>query len=166
MRACMIGLGQLGLPIAETMAKFHEVIGFDCVPPIQAYLPLASSLSETIKARELIFISVPNVELLSKLNDIVTPDQIIVLVSIVDNVEALASTISNCRFIYNPHFTVENMLSPEKIILATEKDYTIDGETMADIITIKSFYNPMMQNRPKCIMCSFTEANSNIGENI
>lgn len=161
----MIGLGKLGLPVAEVMAMYHDVVGFD-INPRTATLPIAATLEEAIQARELIFVAIETpYDILDELNKIVTPDQIVVLISCCLKVrEEFRPHITNCRLLYNPYLVhldgdiQEEMLSPPMIIIGTDTGDLSDGDTLADVITIKGFYNSMMKNKPPCFVKTWETA--------
>ena len=163
MRIALIGLNELGLSYANIISYYHEIVCFDkSFTDIEnekvrirhghkVDLTIAETIEDAVKAQELILVF--DVDLLDILNEIVTSEQIVILTSLIENVMDVASQISNCRFVYNPCVT------QEKIVLAFEKANWNDGETMADIITIRNFYAPMMKEKPKYHMCTFDTAN-------
>ena len=55
----MIGLGKLGLPVAEVMAKKYTVKGYDIVPKKSDKITITKTLEETCKDAEIIFIAMP-----------------------------------------------------------------------------------------------------------
>ena len=60
MQVSMIGLGKLGLPVAEVMAQHHTVRGFDIDQSIQSQLvDCRPTLWEAVQDAEIIFIAVP-----------------------------------------------------------------------------------------------------------
>ena len=60
MKVSVIGLGKLGMPVAETMASVHEVNGFDTNPQIKSTkVNIKSNIQDTVADSEIIFIAVP-----------------------------------------------------------------------------------------------------------
>lgn len=60
MQVTMIGLGKLGLPVAEVMAKHHSVKGFDTNPNISSQcIDIKPTLYEAVDQSQIIFIAVP-----------------------------------------------------------------------------------------------------------
>ena len=57
MRAGVIGLGKLGLPVAEAMAKAHDVMGID-VKPVNTQLVRQGTLEQLVAHSDIIFIAV------------------------------------------------------------------------------------------------------------
>ena len=55
----MIGLGKLGLPVAESMAKMYNVSGYDIVAKQSDKIKIADTLEEACKDAEIIFIAMP-----------------------------------------------------------------------------------------------------------
>lgn len=129
MRAAMIGLGKLGLPCAEVMALCHDIIGFDLTPPTTS-LPIAATLEDAVKGRELIFVAVPTPHdpayggetpsshlppqdfdytcvagVLDALDALLVPEQIVVLIStcLPGTVRQLATRLTKARLLYNPY---------------------------------------------------------------
>ncbi len=61
MKLAFIGLGTMGLPMANNLAKQHQVTGFDVFPKETSF-PFASSYQEAIEGKEVIFSMVPKNE--------------------------------------------------------------------------------------------------------
>ena len=60
MKVSVIGLGKLGMPVAETMASLHEVNGFDTNTKITSTkVNIKSNIQDTVADAEIIFIAVP-----------------------------------------------------------------------------------------------------------
>ena len=55
----MIGLGKLGLPVAESMAKMYNVSGYDIIAKQSDKIKIADTLEEACKDTEIIFIAMP-----------------------------------------------------------------------------------------------------------
>lgn len=128
----MIGLGKLGLPVAESMAKKHKVIGYDINKDIQSTaVQIKDSIPQSIKDSKIIFIAVPTphdtsyggetpssnlpvrdfdysalINVLKELKSCVDDNQLIVNISTVLP-GTLRSIIKNLglekQFIYNPY---------------------------------------------------------------
>ena len=58
-KVAMIGLGKLGLPVAESMAKMYNVSGYDIVAKQSDKIKIADTLEEACKDAEIIFIAMP-----------------------------------------------------------------------------------------------------------
>jgi UDPglucose 6-dehydrogenase len=60
MKVAFIGLGKLGMPCAEAIAKKGiDVVGFDTVPKTSNLVLVKSSIVEAVQDRDIIFIAVP-----------------------------------------------------------------------------------------------------------
>lgn len=61
MKVGIVGLGKLGLPCAEVLARSHDVVGFDINPHITSSSPLRISkdLSDAVINQDLILVAVP-----------------------------------------------------------------------------------------------------------
>lgn len=60
MNIAMIGLGKLGLPVAEVMAQHHTVRGYDINPSVQSdHIWIADSVESACEGAEIVFIAVP-----------------------------------------------------------------------------------------------------------
>ena len=57
-KVAMIGVGKLGQPCAEVMAKHYDVVGYD-VEPKNPLFPMKSTIEEAVSGRDLIFIAAP-----------------------------------------------------------------------------------------------------------
>ena len=173
MKIAMIGCGKLGLPCAEVMSEYYDVVGYDVVKDPEAQIPLLDSIKEAVTGRDFIFVAVPTPhdamyggskpiaglpskdfdysivqQVLTEINQYVTQQQLVVLISTVlpGTVRAhLQPCITNARFIYNPYLIAMgsvkwDMVNPECLIVGTE-----DGNWTDDAMAIVDFYKPMMQ---------------------
>ena len=60
MNITMIGLGKLGLPVAEVMAQHHTVRGYDISPNIRSdVINIKWSMIEACAEADIIFVAVP-----------------------------------------------------------------------------------------------------------
>src|SRR6476659_7582501 len=126
----MIGLGKLGLPCAEVMHTYHDMIGYD-IRPVIAALPIDQSLVEAVANRQLIFVAVPTPhdpayggdlptshlspkdfdyqhvqDVLDELDHLLEAEQIVVLISttLPGTVRTqLAPRLHTTRLLYNPY---------------------------------------------------------------
>ena len=183
----MIGVGKLGQDCAEVMAEHYNVVGYDVHPRTPAF-PMMSTIQEAVQGRDMIFVAVPTPhdrsyggetpiadlapkdfdysivqQVLTDLNQYVTQDQLVVLISTVlpGTVRAhLQPCITNARFIYNPYLIAMgsvkwDMVNPEMVIIGTE-----DGSTTGDAQTLIDFYKPLMENDPHISVGTWDEAES------
>jgi len=186
MKILMIGCGKLGLPCAEVMAEKYDVVGYDIVKDPAARILIMDSISAAVLDRDIIFVAVPTPhdpryggsspisnlpakdfdysivqQVLNEINQYVTPDQLVVLISTVlpGTVRAhLKPLITNSRFVYNPYLIAMgsvkwDMINPECIIIGTE-----DGSCTGDAKLLVDFYKPLMQNDPTINIGTWDEA--------
>jgi UDPglucose 6-dehydrogenase len=188
MKVAMIGCGKLGKSCAEVMSIHYDVIGYDVDPNITADFEMKQTIEEAIYARDIIFIAAPTphdpqyggetptshlpnkdfdysivVDILETVNQYVSKDQLVVLISTVlpgTVRKYLQPRISNARFIYNPYLiamgTVKwDMVNPEMVIIGTE-----DGSVTGDASLLVSFYQRFMENNPRYEIGTWDEAES------
>lgn len=181
-----IGLGKLGLPCAEVMSKHYSVTGYDIYPKTSTAVTISDSLEGAVTGKDIIFVAVqtphdpkydgsqpithlPNKDfdyaivnsVLDDINQFVTKDQLVVLISTVlpgTTRRELIHNVTNARFIYNPYLiamgSVEwDMVNPEMVIIGTE-----DGSLTGDAQLLKDFYAPMMENNPRYAVGTWDEA--------
>lgn len=186
MKVTMIGLGKLGLPCAEVMSEYYDVVGFDVIKPLPSRIVIMDSLEQAVKYGDIIFVAVPTPHekeyggnepisvlppkdfdydivktVLREINQYVTQEQIVVLISTVlpgTVREQLRPLIPNARFIYNPYLIAMgsvkwDMINPECLIIGTE-----DGTATGDAKKIVEFYEPLMKNNPKVNIGTWDEA--------
>ena len=133
MRIAFIGLGKLGMPCAEALAKkgYTDITGYDVVQKSSELVDIKQTLAEAIKGRDAVFIATPtpheegydgraptahlepkdfNYEsvksVLKQCNDLMNDDQVVVLVSTVlpgTIRRELAPIMTNVKLIYNPY---------------------------------------------------------------
>ena len=183
-----IGLGKLGMACAEVMAEQYEVFGYDIAPRSSTSVRVKSTLQEAVTGRDIIFVAVqtphdpaydgstPSLHLepkdfsydivkraLSDINQYVTKDQLVVLISTClpgTTRRELVQHITNARFIYNPYLiamgsTKWDMVHPEMVIIGTE-----DGSKTTDAKKLVDFYRPLMKNDPRYAIGTWDEAES------
>jgi len=184
-KVAMIGVGKLGEPCAEVMAKYYDVVGYDLEPRSPTF-PIKNSIEEAVQDADFIFIAAPTPHdsiyggetptsqlpnkdfdytivgnILDEVNKYVNQKQLVVLISTVlpGTVRSiLRPKITNARFIYNPYLiamgTVAwDFVNPEMLIIGTD-----DGSLTGDAKELIDFYNPMMQNNPRCEVGTWDEA--------
>lgn len=186
MKVAMIGCGKLGLPCAEVMAEHYDVVGYDVVKDPDALIPMLDTIEEAVQGRDIIFVAVPTphhpmyggespisdmapvdfdygivIDVLQKLNLVVTNDQMIVLISTVlpgTTRRQLLTFLQRGRFVYNPYLIAMgsvkwDMVNPECLIIGTE-----DGSLTGDAQELIDFYKPLMKNEPRINIGTWDEA--------
>lgn len=187
MKIAMIGLGKLGLPCAEVMASKYEVNGYDVIPNTKSNtVKVKSTLAETVKDRDIIFIAVPTPhdpqyggstpianlpvkdfdysivqETLKNINQLLNKNQLVVLISTVIPGTVrnhLVPLISNARFIYNPYLIAMGSVAWDMINPECLIIGTEDGNVTGDAKLLIDFYKPLMENNPRINVGTWDEA--------
>jgi UDPglucose 6-dehydrogenase len=186
MEVGFIGVGKLGMACAETMASRHNVVGYDIYPRESSKIKIATRLEDAVLGKELVFIAVQTPhdpiyggdqpithlknkdfdytivnDVLKQVNEVATPNQLVVLISTVlpgTTRRELKNNITNARFIYNPYLiamgSVEwDMVNPEMVIIGTE-----DGSETGDARLLTDFYRTIMENNPRYVVGTWDEA--------
>lgn len=181
-----IGIGKLGLPCAEVMAQEYDVTGYDIYPKHSNKIKISQTLEGAVRGKDVIFVAVqtphdpiydgsmPSTHLANKdfdysianqvladINQYVTKDQLVVLISTVlpgTTRRELRQHITNARFIYNPYLIAMgsvawDMVNPEMVIIGTE-----DGSLTGDAKLLQEFYAPLMENNPRYAIGTWDEA--------
>ena len=178
MRVGFVGLGKLGIEVAEAMADYHDVVGYDIRPKAT---PLSGTLQEAAQG-EFVFVAVqtphsplyegiaPTSHLPPKdfdygplrcaLTDIgkyVNPSQRVVVIStcLPGVVPDLAKLVP-CPLIYNPYFiamgTVKrDFLNPEMMVIGTQHGDDPEGQELVN------FYEGFVETQ-HYIRCRWDEA--------
>ena len=182
----MIGCGKLGLPCAEVMSEYCDMIGYDVVKDPSATIQIVDNIVDAVKDRDLIFIAVPTPHdpvyggsvpianlpakdfdysivqsVLKQINAHVNKKQLIVLISTVlpgTVREYLQPLITNARFIYNPYLIAMGSVKWDMVNPECIIIGTQDGSTTGDAKLLVDFYKPMMQNAPRINIGTWDEA--------
>ena len=183
----MIGLGKLGLPCAEVMAKYYDVTGYDVVPVLDDTLvKVKNTIVEAISDRDVIFVAVPTPhdpeyggskpiadlpvkdfdysivqDVLRQINPYVNRDQLVVLISTVlpgTVRNHLEPLITNARFIYNPYLIAMGSVKWDMVNPECLIIGTEDGGETGDAKLLVDFYRPLMENNPRTNIGTWDEA--------
>lgn len=178
MRVGFVGLGKLGLPVAEAMAEYHDVVGYDVRPKA---VPFAGTLQEAARG-DIIFVAVqtphspeyggeaPTSHLPPKdfdygflrralmgLANHVDQSQKIVVIStcMPGTIPALAPLVP-CILIHNPYFIAmgtvrRDFLNPEMMVIGTQHGDDAEGREL------QSFYEGFVTT-DHYIHCRWEEA--------
>ena len=181
-----VGIGKLGLACAEVMAQSYAVTGYDIYPRTSDKIAISDSLKGAVQDKDIIFVAVQTPhdpiydgsqpithldnkdfdytivnQVLADINQYVTKDQLVVLISTVlpgTTRRELRQHITNARFIYNPYLIAMgsvawDMVNPDMIIIGTD-----DGSVTGDAKLLTDFYAPLMQNNPHIAIGTWDEA--------
>lgn len=179
MKIGFIGLGKLGLPCAEEVAKKgHNVTGYDIklVEPTML-IKICKSIEDTVKDRDIVFIAVPTPhdpdydgrlpttqlkpkdfdydivkQCLQEANKYMNKNQLLVLISTVlpgTTRREFISLVTNTRFIYNPYLIAMGSVAWDMVNPEMVMIGTEDGSLTGDAQELISFYNTIMENNPR-----------------
>ncbi len=133
MRISFIGLGKLGMPCAEALAKkgYTDIAGYDVLQKQSKLVDIKSTMADAVKNRDVVFISTPTPheegydgreptshkkpkdfnydavkKVLTECNNLMNNEQIVVLISTVlpgTIRREFAPIMTNVKLIYNPY---------------------------------------------------------------
>jgi UDPglucose 6-dehydrogenase len=166
-KVSIIGVGKLGQDCAEVMARHYDVIGYDIEPRTPEF-PMASSIEECVKDRDIIFIAAPTphdpiyggelptshlpnkdfdytivTNILIEVNKYVKSDQLVVLISTVlpgTTRRLLEPYITNARFLYNPYLIAMGTVKEDMVNPEMIIIGTKDGDINGDANELIEFY--------------------------
>lgn len=183
-----IGLGKLGLPCAEAMAKHYDVTGYDIYPRTSELVTVSDTLEGAVRDKDIIFVAVqtphdpiydgsqpithlPNKdfdyttvkEVLTQINQYmkVADPALVVLISTVlpgTTRRELRKCIRDARFIYNPYLIAMGSVTWDMINPEMVIVGTEDGSLTGDAKLLKDFYEPIMENNPRYAIGTWDEA--------
>ena len=172
-----IGLGKLGLPCAEVIAKRHDVTGYDIVKANTERVLQKDTIAECVADRDIVFVAVPTphdpaydgkaptahlepkdfdysivIDVLKEANKYMDDSQLLVLISTV-----LPGTVrrefdplvTNTRFVYNPYLIAMGTVAWDMVNPDMVMIGTEDGEKTADANQLVNFYHTIMENNPQ-----------------
>lgn len=186
-KVAMIGVGKLGEPCAEVMAKYYDVVGYDLEKRNPSF-PMFDTIEEAVKDRDFIFIAAPTphdpmyggetptshlpvkdfdytivTDILTEVNKHINENQLVVLISTVlpgTVRNTLRPVIQNGRFIYNPYLIAMGTVAYDFINPEMVIIGTEDGSKTGDAKLLIDFYSKMMQNNPRYEVGTWDEAES------
>lgn len=182
-----IGLGKLGFPCAEVIArKNHSVTGFDInhIDPTQL-IKICASIEETVKDRDIVFIAVPTPhdilydgripssqlepkdfsydivkECLIEANKFMNKNQLLVLISTVlpgTIRKHLLNLVSNTKLVYNPYLIAMGTVAYDMVNPEMIMIGTNDGTITNDTKKLIEFYETIMENDPRYEVGTYDE---------
>jgi UDPglucose 6-dehydrogenase len=187
MKIGFIGLGKLGMPCAEEIAKKgHSVSGYDIniVEPTML-VSIVKTLREAVVDKDIVFIAVPTPhdpaydgrnptahlepkdfdysivkQCLTEANIHMTKDQLLVLISTVlpgTTRREFISLIPNTRFVYNPYLIAMGSVAWDMVNPEMIMIGTQDGDQTGDARQLIDFYKTVMENNPRYIVGTWDE---------
>lgn len=189
MKIGMIGLGKLGLPVAEAMATHYTVYGYDVNPAVKSNtVNIVDSVQDTVKNSDIVFIAVqtphdpkydgstPSSHLdnkdfdysyvkavLQQINSVATASHIIVLISTVlpgTTRRELANLITQGELIYNPYLIAMGSVASDMVNPEMIMIGNSTGANTNAVTALKNLYAPLMQNNPRIITGTWEEVES------
>lgn len=186
MKIGFIGIGKLGMPCAEVIAsKGHSVTGYDAAEVTSELVKICSSIEQTVKDRDIIFVAVPTPhdpdydgraptahlepkdfdysivkEVLTEANKHMTKDQLLVLISTVlpgTVRREFISLVPNTRFVYNPYLIAMGSVAWDMTNPEMVMIGTEDGSETGDASQLVDFYKTIMENNPRYIVGTWDE---------
>ena len=183
-----IGIGKLGMPCAETMAKKYTVTGYDIYPKSSDKIKISDNLRGAVVGQDIVFVAVqtphdpdydgsqpithlPNKdfdyttvkEVLTQIDAWASPNQLVVLISTVlpgTVRRELRPCITNARFIYNPYLIAMGSVEWDMVNPEMVIIGTHDGNETTDAKELIDFYIPLMENNPRYVVGTWDEAES------
>jgi len=173
-----IGIGKLGLPCAEEIAKAgHNVFGYDVEYKSTTLVKQVPSIKKLVEKSDIVFIAVPtphdpdydgsfptshlppkdfNYDTVKKCiieaNAHMSKDQLLVLISTVlpgTTRKEFVPLISNTRFVYNPYLIAMGSVGWDMINPEMVMIGTEDGSETGDAKELVDFYKTIMKNYPR-----------------
>jgi len=181
-----IGVGKLGMPCAEEMAKKgHTVTGYDTASRASSYINIVPSIKECVQNANIVFIAVPtphdpaydgrhptahlepkdfNYDIvktcLIEADKWMTKNQLLVLISTVlpgTTRREFIQLTNNTRFVYNPYLIAMGSVAWDMVNPEMIMIGTEDGSTTGDAKLLIEFYKTVMENNPRYVVGTWDE---------
>ena len=186
MKIGFIGLGKLGMPCAEVIAKKgHSVLGYDVANVDSDYVIVEDTIEDAVKDRDIVFIAVPTPhdpdydgraptahlepkdfsydivkEVLQEANKHMNSSQLLVLISTVlpgTTRREIVQLVTNPRFVYNPYLIAMGTVAWDMVNPEMVMIGTQDGTETGDAKELKGFYQSIMENDPRYVIGTWDE---------
>lgn len=185
MKVGFIGLGKLGLPVAEAMSEKYQVTGYDVTNVSSSKIRITNDITETVKGMDVTFVAVPTphdvrydgshpishlpnkdfdygyvIDVFSGIRDSADGNCMIVLISTVlpGTIRGiLAKELPGLDLIYNPYLIAMGTVAND---FANPEMLMIGNEsgTMTNNMEkLIGFYSPLMENNPRIITGTWEE---------
>lgn len=184
----MIGLGKLGLPVAEAMSLHYTVYGYDTNSSVKSDAITITSLKDLVENSDIVFIAVqtphdPKYDgstpssylenkdfdysyvksVLHEINDFARLSTIVVLISTVlpgTTRKELANILTSGELIYNPYLIAMGTVANDMVNPEMLMIGNCNGETTGAVDKLIQFYKPIMQNNPRIVTGTWEEIES------
>ena len=178
MKIGFIGIGKLGMPCAEAIAKKgHEVCGYDINKKSSETIEIVDTIKSVVENKDIVFIAVPtphdpaydgreptahlepkdfNYDIvktcLIEANKYMSKDQLLVLISTVlpgTTRREFIHLVTNTRFVYNPYLIAMGSVAWDMVNPEMVMIGTEDGKLTGDAKQLIDFYKTIMENDPR-----------------
>lgn len=186
MNIAFIGLGKLGMPCAEVIAKKgHTVKGYDIYPRESEYVTISPSIQECIENSEIVFVAVPTphdpeydgsipssnkpaknfdyttvISVLKQANNFMNKNQLLVLISTVlpgTTRNEFVKLVTNTNFVYNPYLIAMGSVAWDMVNPEMVMVGTDDGSETGNAKALIDFYKTVMENDPRYVVGTWDE---------
>jgi UDPglucose 6-dehydrogenase len=186
MKIGFIGIGKLGMPCAEMIArKGHSVKGYDLQKIQSLYIEITDSIRECVTDVDIVFVAVPtphdpaydgqnptshlepkdfsyNIvnDVLEEANTYMNKNQLLVLISTVlpgTVRREFIPLVTNTRFIYNPYLIAMGSVAWDMVNPEMIMIGTEDGSETTDAKQLVDFYKTLMENNPRYVIGTWDE---------
>ena len=181
-----IGVGKLGLPCAEEIAKKgHRVRAYDLEPAESNLVDFMSTIKECVKDTDIVFVAVPTPHhddydgkqptahlsprdfdydivksVLEEADKHMNQEQLLVLISTVlpgTTRREFVPLVKNTRFVYNPYLIAMGSVAWDMVNPEMVMIGTDDGSETGDAKQLKDFYKTVMENDPHYVIGTYDE---------
>ena len=187
MKIGFIGLGKLGMPCAEEIAKKgHAVLGYDVDKSLNSdYVIVEETIKEVASEADIVFVAVPTphdpnydgkaptahlepkdfqydivIDCLKEANKYMNKKQMLVLISTVlpgTVRREFVPLITNTRFVYNPYLIAMGTVAWDMVNPEMVMIGTEDGTETGDAKELRDFYDTCMENDPRYVIGTWDE---------
>jgi len=181
-----IGVGKLGLPCAEEIAKKgHTVRAYDIEPFPSELVDFKPSVEACVRNCDIVFIAVPTPHdsdydgskpthhlppkdftydtvksVLKEADEHMNQDQLLVLISTVlpgTTRREFIPLVNNTRFVYNPYLIAMGSVAWDMVNPEMIMIGTEDGRETGDAKQLREFYDTVMENDPRYVIGTYDE---------
>ena len=181
-----IGVGKLGLPCAEEIAKKgHHVSAYDLEPAESNLVDFTPTIQECVEDCEIVFVAVPTPHhadydgknptcnlpprdfdydivksVLEEADKHMNQEQLLVLISTVlpgTTRREFVPLVKNTRFVYNPYLIAMGSVAWDMVNPEMVMIGTDDGSETGDAKQLKEFYKTVMENDPRYVIGTYDE---------
>ena len=187
MKIGFIGLGKLGMPCAEEIAKKgHAVLGYDVDKSLNSdYVIVEDTIKDVASEADIVFVAVPTphdpnydgkaptahlepkdfqydivIDCLQEANKYMNKKQMLVLISTVlpgTVRHEFVPLITNTRFVYNPYLIAMGTVAWDMVNPEMVMIGTEDGTETGDAKELRDFYDTCMENDPRYVIGTWDE---------